>query len=284
MKHIYSELLERVRKEKVTDSGKFEIMKTEFAREKKLPKIPKNAEILNVLEKDEYKEFSKLLMTKPIRTLSGVANIAVMWLPDDPKDSCPGSCIYCPQGSVKKATDVGDVSSRVPKSYTGTEPTTMRAVRNKFDPYDQIKNRLNHFHVLGQKTDKCELIIMGGTFTAWDISKQDLFVKRCFDAFNSCDSESLQKAQQINQTAKSRVIGLTIETRADYCKDEHIKQMLKLGCTRVELGIQSTSDKILKLIKRGHLSDINKEAIARLRAAGIKVCIHWMPGLTGLYG
>ena len=276
MAHIYKELLDKIRSGEIKTHEQLELAKARFAKKHSLKKIPKNAEILNALNEKEYSEFADFLKTKPVRTSSGVANIAVMWLPHDPKDSCPGNCIYCPQGTV--------ANHNVPKSYTGTEPTTLRALRNKFDPYEQIKNRLHHFHILGQLVDKCELIIMGGTFLSWTAGERNEFVKRCFDAFNDCDSINLEAAQKTNETAKKRVIGLTIETRADFCKDEHIREMLRLGCTRVELGIQSTSDIILKLINRGHVCKENIDAIARLKRAGLKVTAHWMPGLTGLYG
>lgn len=283
MTHIYGELLEKIRKKEIRNQKQLELAKSAFAKKYALPKIPKNAEILNMLSEAEYKEFSQFLSTKPVRTSSGVANIAVMWLPTNPKDSCPANCIYCPQGFVEKIVDGKIIRTFVPKSYTGTEPTTMRAIRNGFDARKQIENRLHHFHILGQPSDKCELIVMGGTFTARPFSEQEIFIKNCFDAFNSFVSVDLVSAQIANETAKNRVVGLTIETRSDFCSERHIDEMLRLGCTRVEIGIQSTSDKILNLINRGHDARANIAAIERLKRAGLKFTAHWMPGLTGLY-
>ena len=111
---------------------------------------------------------------------------------------------------------------------------------------------------------------------------QDEFIKRCLDGFNGAESESLAEAQALNETAKNRCIGLTIETRADYCSQQQIEQMLRLGCTRVEIGVQAIDEDLLKITKRGHDTKTNIEAIQRLKENGLKVCVHWMPGLTGL--
>ena len=274
---MYQELIKKIKSGKIKTSQQLENEKIAFAKNHMLLKIPKNAEII---AECNDKKIIKFLQMKPTRTQSGVANIAVMWMPakagikkDELRSSyasCPGKCIYCPQ------------KDNVPKSYTGTEPTTMRAIRNKFDPYEQIKNRLKQLKATGHPTDKCELIIMGGTFLSTPKEFQDNFVKRCLDAFNEKASRGLSKAQKLNEKAKHRCVGLTIETRADYCKKEHIEQMLKLGCTRVEIGLQSTDDKILKKIRRGHGTKENIEAIKLLKEAGLKVCAHFMPGLTGL--
>ena len=66
-------------------------------------------------------------------------------------------------------------------------------------------------------------------------------------------------------------MGLTLETRPDHAKLKNCDRMLSLGCTRVELGIQSTYDSVLKKIKRGHevdLSDIINVAMIFNKAEG----------------
>ena len=263
---MYQEIIQKIKRKEIRTAQQLENEKIAFAKKHNLMKIPKNADLI---AETKDKKVIYFLKTKPTRTASGVANIAVMWLlPNFP--NCPGKCIYCPE---KKG---------MPKSYTGTEPTTMRALRNKFNPYEQIKNRLKQMTATGHPTDKCELIIMGGTFLSAPTDFQNDFVKKCLDAFNEKESENLGEAQIFNEKAKHRCVGLTIETRADYCSEKEIEQMLKLGCTRVEIGVQSTDDKILKKIGRDHGIKENIEAIKRLKEAGLKVCVHFMPGLTGL--
>ncbi|MFH0949055.1 MAG: tRNA uridine(34) 5-carboxymethylaminomethyl modification radical SAM/GNAT enzyme Elp3 [Candidatus Aenigmatarchaeota archaeon] len=264
MKSVAKILAEKIRDGSIKTAEQLEKEKLIVSKRMGSGNIIKNSDIAALLP-DKYRQ---LLKIKHVRTASGVANIAVMWMQKG--STCPGKCIYCPQGKGS------------PKAYTGTEPTTLRALRNNFDPYMQVKNRLKQLHATGHVTDKCELIIMGGTFMFWNRDSRSEFVKRCFDALNDQDSHSLEESQKINESTLHRCIGMTIETRADYCNEDHIKEMLELGCTRVELGVQSTSDEILKKINRMHGTKENVDAIKRLKEAGLKVCVHYMPGLFGL--
>ncbi|MCX6815265.1 MAG: tRNA uridine(34) 5-carboxymethylaminomethyl modification radical SAM/GNAT enzyme Elp3, partial [Candidatus Aenigmarchaeota archaeon] len=287
LREACEEIIDKIIDGKITKNN-LEYEKINIARKYNIGRVIKNAEIFHFAKKDNNYQFLKeFLKIKPIRTLSGVANISVMWLdktrksPHD-KDqffSCPGDCIYCVQGSVQDEKIL-----LAPKSYSGCEPTTMRAIRNNFDPYLQTTNRIKQLHVIGHSTDKCELIVMGGTFTAMPNNFQNDFIKGCLDAMNEKTSETLDEAQSKNEIAPNRCVGLTIETRADFCNQKHIDEMLRLGCTRVEIGIQSTDDKILSLIRRGHDARANMEAIERIKRAGLKFTAHWMPGLTGLMG
>lgn len=276
------ELIEKINSGGVRTQKHLELEKVTMARKYALGRIIKNADIASYAEQNicGNELLRRFLKTKPMRTLSGVANIAVMWLGVN-KFSCPYKCIYCPQG---EQTDANGVKVFAPKSYIGVEPTTLRAIRNNYDPYLQVTNRLKQFHIIGHETDKCELIIMGGTFLAWSRENCTQFVKRCFDAFNGIDSISLDEAHGINETASNRCVGLTIETRADYCSKEQIEYMLSLGATRVEIGVQSTDSNLLRLTKRGHDVNANIQAFERLKNSGLKITAHWMPGLTGLYG
>lgn len=274
----YAELIEKIKSGAISSKKQFEQEKIFVSRKYSLTKLIKNSELISITDDANVKKFLK---TKPVRTLSGVANIAVMWLGDIAGGinfSCPFRCVFCPQGKH----DIAEGIVSVPKSYTGTEPTTLRAMRNKFDPCKQVESRLRQFHIIGHKTDKCELIIMGGTFMAWQKQNRDNFILQCFNAFNDGVSQTIKEAHQINEAATNRVIGLTIETRGDYCSASQIQQMIAYGCTRVEVGVQTTSDLLLEKMKRGHDADANKKAFTRLKEAGLKVCAHWMPGLSGL--
>ncbi len=279
MSQVARKLLEEIRSGRITSQEQLEIEKIRLAGQYGIGNIIKNSDIASLLSPhdSDYQRIRDMLKIKNVRTASGVANIAVMWLYKSHAYSCPFQCIYCPQGKEK-----GEFIA--PKSYTGVEPTTLRAIRNCYDPFLQVSNRVAQLNIIGHPTDKCELIIMGGTFMATPASFQDGFVKRCLDGFNGFDSDDLLSAQLVNETAPNRCVGLTIETRADFCMQQHIDQMLRLGCTRVEIGVQSTDEELLKITKRGHGTEANVEAIKRLKENGLKVCVHWMPGLTGLYG
>ncbi|MBP2172211.1 tRNA uridine(34) 5-carboxymethylaminomethyl modification radical SAM/GNAT enzyme Elp3 [Methanococcus voltae] len=274
IRYLIEELLSN--KEKIEElDAKRKKQKVEDIKAKSLRKFdlnigfPPNSDILALATDLEKKQLSLILRKKPIRTLSGVAVVAVMTSPEP----CPhGKCSFCPGG---KESVFGDV----PQSYTGKEPATMRGIMYKFDPYIQTSERLAQLEKVGHPTDKVELIIMGGTFPGRDIEYQENFIKGCLDAMNGVVSESLEEAQKINETAPHRCVALTIETRPDYCKEEHIDEMLKLGATRIELGIQSTYDEVLDFVKRGHSVSESINATSRLKNSGLKVSYHLIPGL-----
>jgi elongator complex protein 3 len=268
---FYSELVKRILSGKLGKKS-LESTKNMLSKKHGLSDIPKNAKIIEWSEKQDFSRekmeiIRRFLQTKPVRTGSGVSVIAVMAM-----GNCPGKCIYCPRGKNS------------PQSYTGVEPATMRAKRSDYDPKLQVLNRLRQLEITGHETEKCELIIMGGTFPSYSKKKQESFVKGCFDALNGNDSRNLKEAQRINESSSHRCVGLTIETRPDYCGEKHITEMLRLGATRVELGVQAIDDKILKKVCRGH--PVSQVALATnlLKDSGLKVCYHLMPGLTGLFG
>jgi len=157
----------------------------------------------------------------------------------------------------------------------------MRAIINDFDPYRQIKMRLLALKNNGHRTDKIELIIMGGTWSYHKTRYQNWFIKRCFEALNGRRAKSIESAQNQNEKAKHRCVGLTLETRPDYITKKEIIRMRNFGCTRVELGIQHTNDKILNLNRRGHTVKTSVEAIELLKSAGFKINYHMMLNLPG---
>ncbi len=213
-------------------------------------------------------------MGRRSRVASGVAVVAVMAKPYP----CPhGRCIYCPGGG------------ELPQSYVDASPVVVRAEKVGYDPYKQVWMRLKQIEGMGFKPSKVELIIMGGTFTATPLEYQEWFVKSCFDAMNdypngsdgNVRSSSLEEAHLRNENAEARCVALTIETRPDWAKEDHIDNMLRLGATRVEIGVQSIYEDVLRIIERGHTIEDVIEATRLLKDAGFKVCYHLMPGLPG---
>lgn len=233
---------------------------------------PLNSDLLRVyrqlLKKKTIKadkNLERLLRKREIRTLSGVAVITVI----TKSFPCPGECIYCPG------------EKGMPKSYLSNEPAVMRAIGTKFDPFKQVTVRLKALQINGHSTDKIELIVLGGSWSAYTKQYQTQFIKRCFEGLNGKKAKDLPQAQKQNMTAKHRCVGLTLETRPDMITPEEIKRMRELGCTRVELGAQSIYDPILKLNKRGHSVKQTIEATKLLKQAGFKVMYHMMPNLPG---
>lgn len=130
---------------------------------------------------------------------------------------------------------------------------------------------------IGHITDKIDLIIMGGTFTSRDEEYQTWFVKRCFDAMNGREAPDIETAQEWNEVAEHRCVGLTVETRPDVFDDAQIERSMLLGATRVELGVQILDDDILNSVERGHGVKEVIEGTQRCKGHGLKICYHIMP-------
>jgi len=204
-----------------------------------------------------------VLRLKGIRTLSGVAPVAVLTKPYP----CPGSCVYCPN------------DPELPRSYLDDEPAVMRAIQADYSAYRQVEMRLQALKNIGHPTNKVELIILGGTFTAYPRDYQEEFVRNCFEACSGGKAVSLAEAQQINESAARRMVGLSIETRPDELDEETIRWLRYLGVTRVELGVQSTFDDVLEKCHRLHTVQQTAEATSLLRRAGIQIVYHVMLNL-----
>lgn len=247
--------------------------------------IPTTAELLksyhNLVQKNKLKpnvRIEQSLVKRAIRTLSGVSIVTVLTKPFP----CPGNCVYCP-------TD-----ARMPKSYLADEPAAARALILRFDPFEQVRQRILALQKNGHPADKIELIVKGGTWNAYPLNYQYWFLLRCFEAANNQRKQTpkelknlnllrtrLLEAEKKNETAKHRIIGLTLETRPDFITNKTALIMRELGCTRLELGVQTTDEKILKLIKRGHDTQSTKNAAILLKNYGFKVDFHLMPQLPG---
>jgi len=213
----------------------------------------------------EDRDLLKKIRLKPTRTLSGVTTVTVLTKPFP----CPGECIFCPD------------HEEMPVSYLPDEPGAMRALFHAYDPFTQVDSRIASLHEIGHPTDKIELLVLGGSWTAYDQDYQTWFIKRCFEAMNGEESASLEEAQALNETARHKNVGLVLETRPDLITADELARMRSLGVTKVQMGVQSLDDRILDLNHRGHTVEESREGVALLRAGGFKIVLHWMPNLLG---
>mgnify|MGYP000951251936 FL=1 len=236
----------------------------------------------------EDPEFLARIRMKPVRTLSGVTTVTVL----TKAYPCPGKCVFCPSENY------------MPKSYLADEPGAARAFQNKFDPYDQVRSRITEYESVGHPNEKIELLILGGTWSAYTRAYQEWFIRRCFNAMNTgspgAEEEMQQKlepdekgesalpplddlkaAHLHNEKAAHRNVGLVIETRPDEITPSEIRWLRHLGVTKVQMGAQSLDDRVLNLNLRGHKAADTLKAVTLLRAAGFKIVLHWMPNLLG---
>ncbi|WP_411963720.1 tRNA uridine(34) 5-carboxymethylaminomethyl modification radical SAM/GNAT enzyme Elp3 [Haloferax sp. YSMS24] len=274
------------------DRDDLESAKLDACSEHSSPKVPKNTEILQYAPEDRREEVKEVVRRKPVRTASGVSPVAIMTSPH----MCPhGKCLYCPGGPASEFSSS--------QSYTGHEPAAARGVQNDYDPYGQVTLRLEQLRHIGHPVDKVELILMGGTMTARSHDYQEWFVKRALEAMNDYDlSKEPEPAEEKsfapdpedvefkyledviaeNETADIRNIGTTFETKPDWCDPEQIDRMLDLGATKVEVGVQTTYERINREMHRGHGVQASIDANRRLRDSAFKVGFHMMPGQPGM--
>ncbi len=352
---FFKKLIDKILEENNLTKTKLNSFKTSLAKKYNLRKIVRNPQIIAFTPINKREEIVKKLNIKPIRELSGVTVVALFAKPHP----CPhGKCIYCPGG-------IGSVFGDTPQSYTGKEPAARRAIRNNYDPYFQIFNRLEHYIANGHIPDKLELIFMGGTFPSLDKKYRDEFVNFTYKAINDFaeefmfldtsqtnkvseglgqgiskkflsydeqdssqivskknslnkkkreidyekfndfflmkedfdskkrEEEIFKKIQELktknikkyedeilkNETSLIRSIGLTIETKPDWAKKKHCLEMLKYGCTRLEIGVQTLDEECLKKTNRGHNLDDTKEAFEIAKNLALKINAHMMIGL-----
>lgn len=264
----HEEIIRSILDGRIRNKDDLQRAKIDLCRKYALPGVPPNSETLALVSEDDLPLVEEILRLKPVRTLSGVAVVAVMTSPAP----CPhGKCVYCP----------GGVESGSPQSYTGKEPAARRGESYGFDPYEQTRGRIEQLEAIGHPTDKIDLIVMGGTFTSRPREYQVDFVKRCFEAMNGEVSPSLEEAQAANETAGHRCIGMTIETRPDAMTEEQVALSMALGMTRVEMGVQILDEAILRAVNRGHGLQAVIDATRVAKRSGLKVCYHVMPGLPG---
>ncbi|MDR0346882.1 MAG: tRNA uridine(34) 5-carboxymethylaminomethyl modification radical SAM/GNAT enzyme Elp3 [Coriobacteriales bacterium] len=85
----------------------------------------------------------------------------------------------------------------------------------------------------------------------------------------------------LNEVASRRVVGLVIETRPDAITPESLTMLRRLGCTKVQVGIQSLNPAILKMNNRGLEPERIRKAFELLRIFGFKIHAHFMVNLYG---
>ncbi len=316
MQQAIQEIIQEIEKRNISTEKELEKLSNQISKKYKLNPSPRKIHILLNADESQRKKLSKILKTKPIRTLSGVAPIAVFSAPT----SCPpqAQCTFCPGGP-------GSVFGNVPKAYTGNEPASRRAARNHYDPYLQIFNRLEHYSLINHDFDKVEIITMGGTFTFLPEQYKNKFITYVYKALNdfsdmflknkqldfqkfkeffelpAYDLNDVSRTERIqkklselkdknfqdlenekirNETSNIRCVSLLIETRPDCGKLKEGNQILSYGGTKIELGIQSVYDEDLEFVKRGHSVHDSIESIQILKDLGFKLNFHYMIGLT----
>lgn len=268
---IEEKIIKNLIKSRAKNQADLNFFKRKLSERYKIP-CPSNIELLKayhkLIEKKRLKKsqvLERILITRPVRSLSGIVNVSVLTKPYP----CPGKCLYCP------------IEKGIPKSYLSGEPAVERARKLNYDPYLQVKRRIEMLKFEGHPTDKIEMRIIGGTWSFYLKKYQSWFIKRCFDACNKRKSRNLIEAQKLNERVINKIVGLSIETRPDFVDKKEIRNFRNLGVTKVEIGVQNIYDDVLKLNLRGHEIKETVSAAELLKDAGFKVSYQIMLNLLG---
>ncbi|GFU91570.1 elongator complex protein 3 [Trichonephila clavipes] len=268
---------ELIKAHKSNTSVNLNRVKCEISSKYGLESQPKLVDIIAAVPADYKKILLPKLKAKPVRTASGIAVVAVMCKPHRcPHINMTGNvCVYCPGGPDSDF----EYSTQ---SYTGYEPTSMRAIRARYDPFLQTRHRLEQLKQLGHDVDKVEFIVMGGTFMSLPDDYRDYFIRNLHDALSGHTSTCVDEAVKYSERSKTKCIGITIETRPDYCLKRHLSDMLKYGCTRLEIGVQSVYEDVARDTNRGHTVKAVCETFQLAKDCGFKVVVHMMPDLPNV--
>ncbi len=271
-------LIQSLIQEKANTAQDLAKTKRKIAKKFGLNLFPSNVDLLKIYHRlvknksiKESKATEQLLITRPIRSLSGIVNVSVLTKPWP----CPGKCIFCP------------TAKGFPKSYLAGEPAADRAKFLNYNPYLQVAKRLEALTAQGHLTDKIELRIVGGTWSSYPKQYQTWFIKRCFQAANEFETKStsqkqtLEKTQTENETAKHRIVGLSVETRPDFITLPEIKRLRSLAVTLIELGAQTVFDEIHQKSQTKTTALKIAQATELLKNAGFKILYQIMPNLPG---
>ena len=252
-------------------------LRGQMAKKYRLSNQPPLTAIIAAVPEYYRKYILPKLIAKPIRTSSGIAVVAVMCKPHRcPHIAYTGNiCVYCPGGPDSDF----EYSTQ---SYTGYEPTSMRAIRARYDPFEQARGRVDQIKSLGHSVDKVEFIIMGGTFMSLPESYRDDFISNLHNALSGYQSSNVDEAVEAGEMSNIKCVGITIETRPDYCLDPHLSSMLRYGCTRLEIGVQSLYEDVARDTNRGHTVAAVAETFKLAKDAGFKVVSHMMPDLPNV--
>ncbi|OAA66325.1 histone acetyltransferase [Cordyceps fumosorosea ARSEF 2679] len=252
-------------------------LRNKLAKKHKLTNIPPLTAIIAAIPEHYKKYILHKLIAKPIRTSSGIAVVAVMCKPHRcPHIAYTGNiCVYCPGGPDSDF----EYSTQ---SYTGYEPTSMRAIRARYDPFEQARGRVDQLKSLGHSVDKVEYIIMGGTFMSLPESYREDFISQLHNALSGYQTSNVDEAVEAAEMSNVKCVGITIETRPDYCLQPHLSDMLRYGCTRLEVGVQSLYEDVARDTNRGHTVAAVAETFCLSKDAGFKVVSHMMPDLPNV--
>lgn len=195
-----------------------------------------------------------------MRRTAGVTHVTIFTKPD----LCGGNCLYCPTVPA------------LPKSYL--PHSNLKRHDLTYSSRDQIRYWLSDNERRGGLGSKLEVLILGGSFTAHRASYQEEFLRGIYEGV---DGEADDIIARHAAGDGRRIIGVTVEARPNQITHENVDRLFRAGVTKIEIGVQSLDDDVLKFNDRGHLSDEVARATRVIKSAGLKVGYHLLFGMPG---
>ncbi len=255
-------------------------------------------------------EFVARLRLRPVRTQSGVTPVTVLTKPFP----CPGECIFCPNDIRMPKSYLADEPGAQRAEDNRFDPYLQ--TWNRLDAYRSIGHPVEKVEliILGGTwsfhPEAYQIWFVKRCFDALNdygsgvdgradaglapVGFRELapIGRGSPGAYNQRISALLHESERAswdelfvshrtNETARCRSVGLVVETRPDHISDEEVVRIRRLGCTKVQIGLQSLSDEVLEKNRRGCDVAASRRALRMLRGAGFKIHAHWMPNLLG---
>lgn len=314
-KEYVSYLLNLMNESNIEDINKrFEVCATKTRQKFKYQL--KKCEIHRIcLENKIETKFMSLFMERSVRSASGILPISVSL--EGKNFSCRYNCHYCPNESKANGakydiarsylSSEGTFKNGIIEDFCPIRQTLRRLIQlesmghtidkmefivlgGTFHSYDPIYR--NEF--VQKLYYACNIfpdfsVTFNGKYShlTQEFLNQKPFlnkisIKELYEKVKLRVISSIIEEQEINENLQySRMIGLVLETRPDQINLGTIKELRKLGCTRIQLGIQHLDYFVLDLVNRQHHADKTRKAIKYLRENGFKVDGHLMPDLPG---
>jgi histone acetyltransferase (RNA polymerase elongator complex component) len=143
------------------------------------------------------------------------------------------------------------------------QKTTIREVPSPRSVRGFIEVSLDHFPSHQGEREK-QVAFYGGSFTAMRLEDQVSYLKELQPFLSS-----------------GRIDSIRLSTRPDALREETLATLQQYGVKTIEVGLQSMSDEVLLLSKRGHTAEDSISAMSRLKHWGFEVGVHLMIGLPG---
>lgn len=195
--------------------------------------------------------------------------------------TCTFQCVYCPTEKRKNGEPAN------PKSYLTHEPGVLRAVRNRYDTVSQVYDRVTGLLQMGHDVSKVFVRCVGGTWSVVTRNGQETFIRDILYALNtvmtplSRPRKTLAEEQIINETSPCRAVEICVEDHPKMVSTASLIWARQLGITALEMGVQTTDDKIHAITKRDSTRAQLIDRAALSKDFGFKVLAHVMPDLPG---